>query len=560
MAELLPHAEMLPARIPQDESIEATVPAAPGVSESTGDAEITVAEDDVPTQPVAEAPRDELPAAADAASTVPADTTAAVPADEAPVVPVPAEVELELEKVAKADAAPPTAPEPVIAERIFQPVAAIHARSINASSQVATAEKLEPVRVPAELLFPMAERRYPLRFVWQIDSDGRFTVGSEEFVALAGPTTAALLGRPWRDIANALGSDPEHRVARVLATRDTWSGVTVAWPVDGSPDRLTIELSGLPAFDRDRQFRGYRGFGVCRDINRLNALARMRAAVPAPSAPTSVTSPAENVLSGPANEAASKDAESADTEPPTLSHVEHHAFYELSRRLTHRLNHDDDAFEFAVEQSESLLSPADDMRQLFDRLPVGVLIYRLEHLIYANRAFLQATGHDSLDDLVEAGGLDSLLLAPDRSPIETAPGKPFSLAIAKRGDEEHVQAELIPVLWESEAAHALLMIAHAVPLEGTAEITGAQRPPSQDELAAAQAAVAEAKDAVAQAQRLITDEREAVRTGAGRRRARPHRDCRTARHSRYRDRRCRRCRPQRLYRVGQPQRRSPIRL
>ena len=355
-------------------------------------------------------------------------------------------------------------------------------------------------------------------------------------------------------------SIPSTGLLRRSATRDTWSGVTVSWPVDGSPDRLTVELSGLPAFDRDRQFRGYRGFGVCRDINRLNALARMRAAVPAPSAPAPVASPAENVLSGPTNEAASKDAESADTETPTLSHVEHHAFYELSRRLTHRLNHDDEAFEFAVEQSESLLSPADDMRQLFDRLPVGVLIYRLEHLIYANRAFLQATGHDSLDDLVEAGGLDSLLLAPDRSPVEAAPGKPFSLAIAKRGDEEHVQAELIPVLWESEAAHALLVIAHAVPLEGTAEITGAQRPPSQDELAAAQAAVAEAKDAVAQAQRLITDEREAAAQAQADAARAAHRNCRTARHSRYRDRRCRRRRPHRLHRVGQPQRRSPVRL
>ena len=67
-----------------------------------------------------------------------------------------------------------------------------------------------------------------------------------------------------------LGLDPEQRIAQALATRDTWSGLTVAWPIDDSADRLTVELSGLPSFDRDRQFRGYRGFGVCRDIARLN--------------------------------------------------------------------------------------------------------------------------------------------------------------------------------------------------------------------------------------------------------------------------------------------------
>ena len=48
------------------------------------------------------------------------------------------------------------------------------------------------------------------------------------------------------------------------------------WPVDDGGERLPVELSGLPVFDRDRQFRGYRGFGVCRDLDRINQLARAR--------------------------------------------------------------------------------------------------------------------------------------------------------------------------------------------------------------------------------------------------------------------------------------------
>ena len=39
-----------------------------------------------------------------------------------------------------------------------------------------------------------AERGAPLRFVWQMDAEHRFTVGSDEFVALTGPATAAALG------------------------------------------------------------------------------------------------------------------------------------------------------------------------------------------------------------------------------------------------------------------------------------------------------------------------------------------------------------------------------
>ena len=112
------------------------------------------------------------------------------------------------------------------------------------------------------------ERRYPLRFVWKMDEDGRFTLDSDEFIALIGPRAAAI-GRPWQEMAAELGIDPEGQVARAVATRDTWSGLSVSWPLDAGAERLVVELSGLPVFDRDRMFRGYRGFGVCRDVARL---------------------------------------------------------------------------------------------------------------------------------------------------------------------------------------------------------------------------------------------------------------------------------------------------
>ena len=83
-------------------------------------------------------------------------------------------------------------------------------------------------------------------------------------------------GRLWSEIAETFGLDPEGRVAKAVATRDTWSGVTLNWPVDGGA-RLPVELSGLPIYDRARNFAGYRGFGVCRDLDglaRLDALRR----------------------------------------------------------------------------------------------------------------------------------------------------------------------------------------------------------------------------------------------------------------------------------------------
>jgi len=92
-------------------------------------------------------------------------------------------------------------------------------------------------------------------------------------------------------VPTELNLDPDNQVARAVATHETWSSITLSWPVDESRERLAVELSGLPVFDRNRNFRGYRGFGVLRDIARTNQLARARRERPMgfgaqPEAPT----------------------------------------------------------------------------------------------------------------------------------------------------------------------------------------------------------------------------------------------------------------------------------
>jgi hypothetical protein len=140
-------------------------------------------------------------------------------------------------------------------------------------AETSPGETVAPALQPAAAI-AAPERHQPLRFVWQMDNDGRFTLSSDEFKALIGPQTAAALSQPWSDMATALGLDPEGQVARAFDSRETWSGITVAFPVDGMDTRLAVELSGLPVFDRDRNFRGYRGFGICREVGRINELMR----------------------------------------------------------------------------------------------------------------------------------------------------------------------------------------------------------------------------------------------------------------------------------------------
>ena len=150
---------------------------------------------------------------------------------------------------------------------------------------------------PAEPLPPPSktpvERRQSLRFVWQMDADGRLTIGTEEFATAIGPQAAATLSRPWREIATDLNLDTDGQIERAIASRDTWSDITVAFPVDGAEQRLPVELSGLPVFDRERNLLGYRGFGVCRDAAMLATMVGERNRNAAATQPNSETPKSE---------------------------------------------------------------------------------------------------------------------------------------------------------------------------------------------------------------------------------------------------------------------------
>ncbi len=370
---------------------------------------------------------------------------------------------------------------------------------------------------------PIVERRHPLRFVWQMDADGRFVVGSDEFIALVGPKTTAAFGRAWSEIAAELKLDPDNQIARAVSSHETWSGIVIPWPVDETSDRLPVELSGLPVFDRDRSFRGYRGFGVCRDLARINQLARARRERPigfmpapetddtAPSAPRSpaaaeaVKPPeraAQTVAPAAANVVPFRQAPPVEPKAPTLSPVERRAFRELAQELNARLRGTpelraaaepgvegalaeapkppDQAAESATSLSSSEVPPlrADAAESpvaaeavaaavaqpvavidpsLLDRLPIGVLVYRHDALLYANRHFLETTGYDNLTALEAAGGLNSLFVERGADTLAESTGMQALSIMTGRGDTVAVDARLFSVPWNGAAALALIL-------------------------------------------------------------------------------------------------------
>ncbi|MGY4438878.1 PAS domain S-box protein [Bradyrhizobium sp. LM2.3] len=377
---------------------------------------------------------------------------------------------------------------------------------------------------------PPAPRQHPLRFLWQMDAEGRFVLATSEFIRLIGAHTASGFGRPWREIADAFALDPESRVAQALASEDTWAGITVNWPADGG-EHLPVELAGLPVYDHARNFAGFKGFGVCRDVDGLNRLEALRrfellAEPPAPQSlsadvvepepeaksepeapPPPIEPPApepEAELPEPVTEANSHptDPETpvetppnvlpfrapGDTRSPTLTPVENSAFNELARQLSERLERDKETIAASSEppaaeitpepptlETEAPHAPAEWLnepappahghstrdRALLDLLPTGILIYRLDRLLYANPAFLARMGYAGLSALENAGGLDALYVEPGVSAASSTSqgGTPVTISATLANGEAPLpttEAHLHTIDWDGESAHALI--------------------------------------------------------------------------------------------------------
>ena len=355
-----------------------------------------------------------------------------------------------------------------------------------ASSQ-ATPNQTAPNQTAPMQIASKAKPRQ-LRFVWQMDGATRFTLGMNDFAKLIGPKTAAVLSRPWAEIADTLKLDSDGQIAAALALRQTWSGIVVHWPVDGRGERLPVEMSGLPVFDRDRNFEGFRGFGICRDMSRVASEAPPSTLAPAPVAEKPI---ADVVEFRPAPPPAEPEPPAASIEQASmLSPGEHSAFEELARELNARLKNatgnkgvtpatdDFDPEPFipplpplppvppepprAVRNGDAARD-MNDGRPILDRLPIGILVYRLNNLVYANRAFLDWTGYSNLEALTEAGGLDSLFIDTKDAPVDAAAkngnknGNKTLTITAVNGKQKPVEGRLFSVAWNNENALVLMI-------------------------------------------------------------------------------------------------------
>ena len=94
-------------------------------------------------------------------------------------------------------------------------------------------------------------------------------------------------------------------------------------------------------------------------------------------------------------------------------------------------------------------------RALLDLLPTGILIYRFDHLLYANPAFLERMGYSSLHALNQAGGLGALYVEQGVSSTSSTSeaGTPVTIATERARPTD---ARLFTISWDGDSALALM--------------------------------------------------------------------------------------------------------
>jgi PAS domain S-box-containing protein len=148
-------------------------------------------------------------------------------------------------------------PEP---EEAIDEVPAEPEEAVEAAAEEAAPEQAAPE--PAAPLFSFPRHGRAVRFVFELDPLLAFTFVSSDLAETVGPGMSDIIGRTWSEVAGRLEFDPAGRVAEALGRRDTFTGLTVDWPVEGESLRVPSDLAGMPVFGRERTFLGYRGFGV----------------------------------------------------------------------------------------------------------------------------------------------------------------------------------------------------------------------------------------------------------------------------------------------------------
>jgi PAS domain S-box-containing protein len=359
-----------------------------------------------------------------------------------------AEPKVGTEQTASIEAGPTTPPreemareEPSATTAPTIPIPAVDDAKRNASPAVHAGANHAGLSAGTDDVFQFRAVADPVRFAWTVDDNQVFLSVSPELGRTVGPNAADIVGRRWSDVAKVFGFDRSGDIQRLLEKRDTWSGKSVLWPIQGTDLVAPVDLAALPAFSSARRFDGFRGFGIIRtadaildpdetglalvsgpvrgaDPNSGDAGLRgdaVRGAIIAPKRPDEML---QAPVAGPANANVVELSARKRERGEELSKSEVRAFQEIGRKLGEDLPQTEavnvPALRAEAPKGPEAESPEPDSKSssaqtsILRQLPVPVLVYRSGEVLYANPELLSVTGYASGGELQNAGGVDAL--------------------------------------------------------------------------------------------------------------------------------------------------------
>ncbi|WP_052954856.1 PAS domain-containing sensor histidine kinase [Microvirga vignae] len=367
-----------------------------------------------------------------------------------------------------------------------------------------------------EVPAPQNKPHGSIRFVWQTDAQARFTQVSPTLAKAVGTRAGDIVGRTWDELTHRVVTDPEGEIAGFFARGETWSGRTVFWSLEEQAKQVPVDWAGMPVFGAGRELIGFRGFGLLRmDEMREREASELPAAdtdafltdAALPFAPPEeaqveeeedISAPPqedENWFADLRNKVAEALASTKPAEKPaetdvaarseeadqkarpastsSLSSAERNAFREIARALGARLEErssraasapdetasqeeGSDEIEASAEEAQAAPAVSDNGDRILDRLPVGILIHRGEHILFANRFLLDLTGYEDAKQVTADGGIMQLFRGSPA--LNSFAEEDAGLALTTRhGENITVSVRASEVEWDGEQAELMLI-------------------------------------------------------------------------------------------------------
>jgi PAS domain S-box-containing protein len=133
----------------------------------------------------------------------------------------------------------------------------------------------------------------------------------------------------------------------------------------------------------------------------------------------------------------------------------------------------------SIDEAEAIVSTdrsdKDNLTaDVVDQMPVALLVQVGNRLVHANPEFLKLTGYQTIEELVQVGGLDSLLQRDDLDQVTDNPGG--MLAVSSDNELIPVKARLQSVKWQDASALMLSLqpVGEVLPAVSSIEAVAAQ--------------------------------------------------------------------------------------